>query len=39
MLPRSLYREYLSILFEKVMRDQWPSPSMLRRIQRFSAQL
>jgi hypothetical protein len=39
MLPRSLYREYLSILLEKVMRDQWPSTTMLRRIQRFSAQL
>jgi len=39
MLPRSLYREYLIILLEKVMRDQWPSTTMLRRIQRFSAQL
>ena len=29
MLPRSLYREYLIILLEKVMRDQWPSTTML----------
>ena len=38
-LPQSLHREYLSILLEKVMGEQWPSISMLRRIQRFSAQL
>ena len=38
-LPQSLHREYLSVLLEKVMRDQWPSTSMLRRIQRFSGQL
>ena len=38
-LPRSLHREYLSILLEKVMGEQWPSISMLRRIQRFSNQL
>ena len=38
-LPPSLHREYLGILFEKVMGEQWPSISMLRRIQRFSNQL
>ena len=38
-LPRSLHREYLTILFEKVMSEQWPSISMLRRIQRFAAGL
>jgi hypothetical protein len=38
-MPPSLYREYLSILLEKVMSEQWPSTSMLRRIQRLSAQL
>ena len=38
-LPQSLHREYLGILLEKVMGEQWPSISMLRRIQRFSAQL
>ena len=38
-LPQSLHREYLGILLEKVMGEQWPSISMLRRIQRFSNQL
>lgn len=38
-LPPSLHREYLGILLEKVMGEQWPSISMLRRIQRFSNQL
>ena len=38
-LPRSMRREYVSVLLEKVMGEQWPSISMLRRIQRFSAQL
>ena len=38
-LPRSMHREYVSVLLEKVMGEQWPSISMLRRIQRFSAQL
>jgi len=38
-LPRSLYREYLTILLQKVIDEQWPSTSMLRRIQRFSAQM
>ena len=38
-LPQSMHREYVSVLLEKVMGEQWPSISMLRRIQRFSAQL
>jgi hypothetical protein len=38
-LPRSLYRDYLIVLLEKVMRERWPSVSMLRRIQRFAAYL
>ena len=38
-LPQSMHREYVSVLLEKVMGEQWPSISMLRRIQRFSNQL
>jgi hypothetical protein len=38
-LPKSLQREYLTILLEKVIGDQWPSVSMLRRIQRVAAGL
>jgi hypothetical protein len=38
-LPPSLYREYLNILFEKVMTENRPSITMLRRIQAFSSQL
>ena len=38
-LPRSLYREYLVVLLEKVVSERWPSVSMLRRIQRFASQM
>jgi hypothetical protein len=38
-LPPSLHREYLNVLLEKTMNDNWPSISMLRRIQAFSNQL
>jgi hypothetical protein len=38
-LPRSLYREYLNVLLEKVMSENRPTITMLRRIQRFSSQL
>ena len=36
-LPQSLQREYVSVLLEKVVDERFPSPSMLRRIQRFAA--
>jgi hypothetical protein len=38
-LPRSLYREYFVVLLEKAMSERRPSVSMLRRIQRFAAQM
>ena len=38
-LPRSLYRDYLNALFEKVMADERPSITMLRNIQRFTSQM
>jgi hypothetical protein len=38
-LPPSLHGDYLSILFEKVADERFPSTSMLRRIQRFADQL
>ena len=38
-LPPSLRGEYLNVLFEKVASDSRPSITMLRRIQRFAAQL
>jgi hypothetical protein len=38
MLPPSLHREYFEVLVEKAMSGR-PSVSMLRRIQRFAAQL
>lgn len=31
-LPRSLRREYLNVLLEKVLADSWPSITMLRHI-------
>ena len=38
-LPRSLYRDYLNILFEKLIDDPRPSTTMVRRIQRIIAML
>jgi hypothetical protein len=39
MLPPSLTREYLSVLFEKVRNETYPSIPMLRRIRRLVQQL
>lgn len=39
MLPRSLQREYLNVLLEKVISDSSPSISMLRHIARLAQSL
>jgi hypothetical protein len=38
-LPPSLHREYLNVLLEKVISENRPSVTMLRRLQRFASQL
>jgi hypothetical protein len=38
-MPPSLYREYLNVLLEKVISENRPSITMLRRTQRFASQL
>jgi hypothetical protein len=38
-LPRSLQRAYLNILLEKVITDDRPSTTMIRRIQRIAERL
>ena len=38
-LPPELTREYLNVLFEKVITEKTPSIEMLRRIQRIAASL
>jgi hypothetical protein len=38
-IPPSLYREYLNVLLEKVISENRPSVTMLRRIQRFASHL
>jgi len=38
-LPASLHRDYLNILLQKVIEDDRPSITMLRRIQRIADQL
>jgi len=39
MAPPELLREYLNVLFEKLITDQRPSIDMLRRVQRIGAAL
>jgi predicted nucleic acid-binding Zn-ribbon protein len=39
MLPPSLYREYVTVLLEKVLHDDRPSTTMIRRIQGFASQI
>lgn len=31
-IPRQLYRDYLNVLMEKVLVDNWPSNSLIRRL-------
>ena len=38
-MPPSLYREYLNVLLEKLLSENHPSVTMLRRIQRFASHL
>jgi hypothetical protein len=38
-LPRSLQREYLNVLLEKVLSDSWPSITMLRHISQLAQSL
>jgi hypothetical protein len=38
-IPPSLYREYLNVLLEKVISENRPSVTMIRRIQRFASHL
>lgn len=33
-IPRQLVRDYLNVLMEKVLMDNWPSNDMLRRLSR-----
>lgn len=37
MMPRMLVSEYFDVLLEKVVRDEWPSNSMLVRMSRLTA--
>jgi hypothetical protein len=37
--PRELAQEYLEVLISKVEAEQWPSTTMLRRIQQVAAAL
>ena len=38
-MPPEMRREYLNVLFEKVLSERIPSIQMLRRIQRVAASL
>jgi hypothetical protein len=31
-IPRQLFRDYLNVLMEKVLIDNWPSNSLIRRL-------
>ena len=35
-IPRQLVRDYLNVLLEKVLVDQWPSLDLIRRMMRVS---
>lgn len=38
-IPRSLHREYVSVLLEKIVDERFPSTTLMRRIQRFAGQV